>query len=120
MGQMTQIASTIALALTLLGGAGCVTSAPGAVRASADNPIVTIGAGEAKISAAGDAWRVWYVIDTKTRTCWMKLGDSAGQMSCCDLQRVPEARPHLQWISEGACAGAAQPGVAAGGAAPRS
>jgi hypothetical protein len=85
----------------------CVSSAPGTVQTSAGNPIVTIGAGVSEVGG-GNGWRVWYVIDTLTHTCWMKLGDSAGAMSCCDLLAVKEARPHLTWVSEASCQPAAR------------
>ena len=86
----------------VLAMSACITSAPGTVQSSAGNPIVTIGAGLSEIGG-GNGWLIWYVIDTLTRTCWMKLGDSAGAMSCCDLLRVKEARPHLTWINESSC-----------------
>jgi hypothetical protein len=82
----------------------CISSSPGVVRASNDNPLVTIGAGEAVISAGGDAWRVWYVIDRATETCWMKLGDAGDQMDCCDLRKVAAAREHIGWETDATCA----------------
>jgi hypothetical protein len=82
----------------------CISSSPGVVRASEDNPLVTIGAGEAVISAGGDAWRAWYVIDRASETCWMKLGDAGAQMDCCDLRKVPAAREHIAWETDATCA----------------
>jgi len=100
-----KLLSSLVLVSSLL--AGCVTSTPGVVRTAHDNPMVTIGAGEATVSGLGQAWRVWYVIDRATETCWMKLGDSAGQMSCCDLRRVAAAREYLTWVNAASCQPAA-------------
>lgn len=82
----------------------CMTanSDPGTVATSAGNPIVTIGAGVAEVGG-GNGWRVWYVIDTASRTCWLKLGDSAGGMDCCDLLKIKLAQPYLTWVDKNAC-----------------
>lgn len=81
----------------------CVTSAPGVVRNSVGNPIITIGAGEAVVSGLGDAWRIWYIIDTATETCWIKLGDAGSRLSCCDLYKVEKTREHLKWVDPLKC-----------------
>lgn len=62
---------------------GCVESHTGFVAKDAKSSVITIGAGEAIVSGTGDVyWRLWYIIDAKTRTCWFKLGDSVGELDC--------------------------------------
>lgn len=93
---------TSVLIILAIATQGCVSSDPGMVGASTGNPIVTIGAGVSEIGG-GNGWRVWYVIDTATHTCWMKLGDSAGALSCCSLLSVKEARQYLSWVDKNSC-----------------
>ena len=88
----------------MIGMTACVSAAPGTVRTSGSSPLVTIGAGEAVVGGIGQAWLVWYVIDPRTQTCWMKLGDAGAQLDCCALRRVPEAAPHITWRTAEACA----------------
>lgn len=78
--------------------AACITSTPGVTRTSADNPLVTVGAGQAEIGP-GSFLYVWYVIDKHTQTCWMSLGQAGGQLDCCALRRVKEAQSHITWTS---------------------
>jgi hypothetical protein len=91
--------------------AACVSSTPGVTRTSTENPLVTIGAGYAEIGI-GAAWRAWYVIDKRTQTCWMKLGDAGAQLDCCALHRVREAQPYITWTS---CQGDVPPPPVTGG-----
>lgn len=91
-------ARAVVLGALLTAWASCVTSTPGLTRTTANNPLVTIGAGEAEIGG-GSFWRVWYVIDNRTQTCWMKLGDAGAQLDCCALRRVSEAQPYITWTS---------------------
>jgi hypothetical protein len=88
----------VVLGILLTASAACVTSTPGVTRTSSDNPLVTIGAGGAEIGG-GTFWRVWYVIDKRTQTCWMKLGDAGAQLDCCALRRVSEAQPYITWTN---------------------
>ena len=100
----------------LLTASACVTSAPGSTQTRASNPLVTIGAGQAEIGGAR-YWHVWYVIDRRTRTCWMKLGDAGAQLDCCALHRVTEAQPYLTWAhcpDEASPSPAITPGTAPG------
>ena len=96
------------LVAALLAGCGAT---PGIVRGSEGNPIVTVTAGTAEVSATGDGWHMWYVIDTRTQTCWLKLGDAGAAMDCCDLRRVPEAARYITWKTDASCAAAASPQV---------
>ena len=100
----------------LLTVSACVTSAPGSTQTRASNPLVTIGAGQAEIGG-GSFWHVFYVIDKRTQTCWMKLGDTGGQLDCCALRRVTEAQPYITWTS---CPDDAprSPAITPGGPAP--
>jgi hypothetical protein len=109
-------ARAVVLGALLTGSAACVTSTPGLARTRANNPLVTIGAGYAEIGG-GSYWRVWYVIDKRTQTCWMKLGDAGAQLDCCALRRVSEAQPYIAWAS---CPDEAQrsPAMTPGGPAP--
>jgi len=75
---------------------GCATSTPGFVGTDPESAIITIGAGHAVVSDSGDDyWRLWYIIDPATRTCWFKIGDSVGSLECCRLWNVKRARPYL-------------------------
>jgi hypothetical protein len=116
---------TVVLWALLAASAACVTSSPGMTRTSSDNPLITIGAGHAEIGP-GVYWHAWYVIDKRTQTCWMTLGDAGAQLDCCALRRVSEAKPYLTWTSCPADVpsppaippGGPAPGAAAPGASP--
>src|SRR5678816_4370502 len=84
----------LSFCVLLLAAVGCVSSTPGVVRQSDDNPIVTIGAGQTGIGG-GNGWRIWYVVDRATQTCWFQLGDGGSPLDCCGLRRVAEARPYI-------------------------
>jgi hypothetical protein len=104
---LVSLTASIALLLS-----ACITSTPGVVRTSTDNPLVSIGAGKIEVGPTA-GWFVWYVIDKRTETCWMKLGDSAGAMDCCALRKVPEAVPVITWESDATCSGRAAPPASA-------
>lgn len=108
-------ARAVILGALLTASAACVTSTPGLTRATADNPLVSIGAGKIEVGV-GSFWHVWYVIDKRTQTCWMKLGDAGAQLDCCALRRVSEAQPYITWTN---CPGdvTSPPGGPAPGAA---
>jgi hypothetical protein len=76
--------------------AGCVSSSPGVVRTTEDNPIVVVGAGEIAVGG-GEYYHARYVIDRKAQVCWFFAGESVAAMDCCALRRVPEAQPFLSW-----------------------
>ena len=96
----------VVLAPLLTAFAACIpSSTPGVTRATADNPLVTIGAGAANVGAPSGLL-VWYVIDKQTQTCWMTLGQALAQLDCCALRRVSEARPYITWTS---CPGDSSP-----------
>ena len=109
----------VALGVLLTASAACVRSAPGTTRATDDNPLVTIGAGHAEVGP-GTYWHVWYVIDKRTQTCWMKLGDAGAQLDCCALRRVSEAQPYITWTRcpDDAPRSAGTPSEATGAATP--
>jgi hypothetical protein len=88
------------------------TSFPGRTLTSSDNPLVTIGAGQAH--GADDTW---YVIDKRTQTCWMMLYAALAQLDCCALRRVSEAQPYITWTN---CPGdnARPPAITPGSPAP--
>jgi hypothetical protein len=98
----------IVLVVLLIASVACISSTPGGTRTSADNPLVTIGAGRAEVGPA-NYYYVWYVIDKRTQTCWMKLGDAGAQLDCCALRRVSEAQPYITWAT---CPDDAQPSQA--------
>jgi hypothetical protein len=97
MGAMFARARALVLGALLTTAAACITSMPGETRTTAESSLVTIGAGRAEIG--GGYYRVWYLIDKQTQTCWMKLGDAGGQLDCCALRRVSEAQPYITWTS---------------------
>jgi hypothetical protein len=76
-----------------------VQSDPNFVGQDPQSQVVTIGAGRALVSGPTEAdeayWRLWYIIDPATRTCWFKIGDSVGRLECCRLWTVPKAKPFL-------------------------
>ncbi|HMJ10562.1 MAG TPA: hypothetical protein VK524_04100, partial [Polyangiaceae bacterium] len=88
-------------ALALFTG-GCYSSKPGVVRASSDNPMVTIGAGEIEVGS-GAAYYARYLIDRRAKLCWFFAGDSVAAIDCCALSSVEEARAHLGWLDPAAC-----------------
>jgi len=104
-------ARAVLLGALLTASAACITSTPGLTRASSDNPLITIGAGAAEI---GGAWHAWYVIDRRTRTCWMTFPPNFAQLDCCALLRVSEAQPYITWTS---CPSEVPPAIP-GGPAP--
>lgn len=79
--------------------AGCATYKRGVVSRGNDSPLITIGAGTGAEGAP-----VWYMVDPRTRTCWMLIGHAAALLSCCALRRVPEAATHITWENESTCA----------------
>lgn len=82
----------------------CITSERDFVARDAASQIVTVGAGRALVSdTGGDYWRLWYIIDPATRTCWFKVGDSVGELDCCRLRRVPVAVKHVGWLRSEDC-----------------
>ena len=92
-----RVSSLLALVMTV---PACteVQSSPNFVALDPESQIVTIGAGRAMISEQDEQdryWRLWYIIDPATRTCWFKIGDSVGQLDCCRLWTVPKAKPFL-------------------------
>jgi len=101
-------------ALLIAVTAGCSTSRPGAVSASADSPLVVIGAGEVDYGPGEIGAR--YLIDTRTRQCWFVVSDSLAALDCCALAAVADARPYLTWATPDVCGEAQAP--AAPAAAP--
>lgn len=85
--------------------AGCVTSSTDFVAKDQESRVVTLGAGTAVVSSDDESgWRLWYIIDPSTQTCWFKIGDSVGALDCCQLWRVDRAQRFLTWVSGAKCA----------------
>ena len=85
--------------------AGCVSSGTDFIAKDSDSQVVTLGAGKAVITEGDEGgWRLWYIIDPSTRTCWFKIGDSVGALDCCQLWRVNRAQRHLPWLNAPSCA----------------
>ena len=96
---------TMPFCFALVVGTGCTpSSGMGEVRTSSENPVVTVGGGYAEIGAGVQLF-VFYIIDTTTQHCWARIGGSIGEISCCDVRKVPEAKPHIPWLSDQACGG---------------
>jgi hypothetical protein len=95
-----------ALLACLLGSSllGCVSNAPGQVRALPNNPIVTVNAGV--IDFGGAARSMYYVLDRKAETCWFGTWDVFVPLDCCVLRRVPEAAAIATWANDATCGGA--------------
>lgn len=91
------------LAICALVFVGCIHNEPGAVLINDENPVVTIGGGFADMGG-GSEWRVFYYVDRRTQLCAMQVGVIGGPVSCCNVWRMKEARPHLKWLSAEACA----------------
>jgi len=93
-----------------------VQSDPNFVGQDPQSQVVTIGAGRALVSGP-DApeeqyWRLWYIIDPATRTCWFKIGDSVGRLECCRLWTLPKAKPFLVNRMRLSCPATESPGGA--------
>lgn len=68
------------------------------------NPIVTVKAGT---SDRGEhpGLELDYVIDTRTQTCWMVMGNNGSEFDCCTMLKVAEARPVVgRWLTDSMCA----------------
>ncbi|MBE2249319.1 MAG: hypothetical protein IAE78_07195 [Myxococcus sp.] len=81
--------------------AGC--AGVGTVLVDDEAPVVTIVGGMAA-TGTGTSWRVFYFVDRRTRLCALEIGEIGGVVSCCDVWRLREARPHLRWLSAEKCA----------------
>jgi hypothetical protein len=99
---------------------GCGNLQPGSVQSARDTPIVTITAGKVFIPGPGYLLAA-YLIDTQTRSCWIRIGEQLGALDCGNLMGVPGAAKYLTWFaappSSGAPAEKSVPPTQQGGAA---
>jgi hypothetical protein len=102
MSKMLRVALGTGLSCLLT---ACVNSSTDFVAKDYDSKVVTIGAGTAVVSTDEESgWRLWYIIEPGTRTCWLKIGDSVGALDCCQLWLVERARRHISWLTASECA----------------
>jgi len=77
---------------------GCGNLQPGSVQSARDTPIVTITTGKVFIPGPGYLLAA-YLIDTQTRSCWIRIGEQLGALDCANMMGVPGAAKYLTWFA---------------------
>ncbi|MCP4677269.1 MAG: hypothetical protein GY854_17495 [Deltaproteobacteria bacterium] len=79
-----------------------IKSKPKEVLSRKENPIITIGAGYVEVGTKS-YWNAWYLIDRRTKLCWMKVGASLCEMDCCSLMNIDVGKQYLKWLTSEKC-----------------
>lgn len=69
---------------------------------SADDPLVTVEAGNVQVH--GGVLFARYVVDRATQTCWLIVGGGLAPLACCDARRVAALREVIAWEDDASCA----------------
>lgn len=107
---MTRIGATLLVAaLGVSLDAGCATSVQHGrvLEGSAEDPFVTVEAGNVQLRSGRFFAR--YAVDRATHTCWLIVGTSLAPMECCAARRASALREVITWESDASCGPTPEP-----------